>query len=370
MRTWLTLPNFVGIFVHVSNVVDIGPELQSRILRLSRRANLLGVLVERVETAGVLMKCPAALRDQLNGGKNVALDFERMLCLEVRELERFLRPLAVPLVLLKGAAYAALGLSIARGRLASDVDILVPEARIAEVERTLLNNGWVTQKTSDYDQRYYREWMHELPPLRHRTRLTVVDVHHNILPRTSRFAPSAASLLERIVPVEGRDLYTLAPEDMVLHNCVHLFIDGDLDNRVRELVDLDGLLRTYCDRDQAFLDRLIARADELGLQLALFFGLYFASEFPDTPVTPAALETVTRSVGKGPARRLVLSAMRRALLPELMEERTLLRKLSTDLLYLRSHWLRMPARLLIPHLWHQARSRGGLKSAESVGVGG
>ena len=43
--------------------------------------------------------------------------------------------------------------------------------------------------------------------------------------------------IERRVAVGETGLFTLCPEDMVLHNCVHLFIDGDLDNRVRELIE-------------------------------------------------------------------------------------------------------------------------------------
>ena len=43
-----------------------------------------------------------------------------------------------------------------------------------------------TTHHSAYDQRYYREWMHELPPLLHVRRQTALDVHHAIAPETAR----------------------------------------------------------------------------------------------------------------------------------------------------------------------------------------
>ena len=46
---------------------------------------------------------------------------------------------------------------------------MVPRERIETVERTLLDRGWKTPVQDDYDDRYYREWSHEIPPLMHPT---------------------------------------------------------------------------------------------------------------------------------------------------------------------------------------------------------
>ena len=81
------------------------------------------------------------------------------------ERRKVLATVDVDLVLLKGAAYLMAGLPAARGRVFSDVDILVPVARLAEVENALMLHGWSTTHHNAYDQRYYRQWMHELPPL-------------------------------------------------------------------------------------------------------------------------------------------------------------------------------------------------------------
>jgi hypothetical protein len=102
------------------------------------------------------------------------------------------RPAGGPVLLLKGAAYAAAGLPPAAGRLFSDIDLMVPKAQIATAEALLTFDGWVGSHHSAYDQRYYRQWMHELPPMTHIRRRTVLDLHHNILPRprASRRGPT------------------------------------------------------------------------------------------------------------------------------------------------------------------------------------
>ncbi|WP_164045505.1 nucleotidyltransferase family protein, partial [Serratia marcescens] len=65
-----------------------------------------------------------------------------------------------------------------------DLDILVPRDRLDEVEAALLAAGWEWVKPDPYDDAYYRRWMHELPPLIHRERDRMIDVHHTILPLT------------------------------------------------------------------------------------------------------------------------------------------------------------------------------------------
>ena len=53
-------------------------------------------------------------------------------------------------------------------------------------EAALMLDGWASGHRSAYDQRYYRTWMHELPPMQHIQRGTVLDVHHAIAPLMPR----------------------------------------------------------------------------------------------------------------------------------------------------------------------------------------
>ena len=114
---------------------------------------------------------------------------------EVEAARRALAPLGVPVVLLKGSAFVAAGLSAAEGRSIGDLDILVPRDCLDAVETALLVAGWEWVKPDPYDDAYYRRWMHELPPLIHRDRDRMIDVHHTILPLTARVTPDAKTLI-------------------------------------------------------------------------------------------------------------------------------------------------------------------------------
>src|SRR3546814_20445808 len=68
-------------------------------------------------------------------------------------------------------------------------------SRLDAVEAGLIAAGWEWVKPDHYDDQYYRRWMHELPPLIHKERDRMIDVHHTILPLTARQTPDAEALI-------------------------------------------------------------------------------------------------------------------------------------------------------------------------------
>jgi len=98
------------------------------------------------------------------------------------------------IILLKGAAYLEAGLPCSQGRTLSDLDLLVRREELPRIEKTLQEAGWESDTEEEYDQRYYREWMHEIPPLKHRFRGLEVDIHHNLLALTGRYRVPAEKL--------------------------------------------------------------------------------------------------------------------------------------------------------------------------------
>ncbi len=327
------------------------------LLRQARSAGLHGALPFVLEDAGVV--APAAPRAHLDWMRVVALRHRDSMRNEVRLIAEALGG-AAPLVLLKGAAYLMTGLSTARGRLFGDVDILVPKASLPEVERALVLKGWATSHHDAYDQRYYREWMHELPPLEHMHRGTAIDVHHAILPETAALRPDPARLRAAAVPIAWPDgmagdsaLYTLAPQDMVLHSALHLFWDGEFDHGLRDLFDLHRLLAEFGVRP-GFWEALPGRSRELQLELPLFYALRYAARLLGTPVPP---EVTALLAGAAP-NRVRLACMDalflRALMPMNPSCSGPLDAPARFALYVRGNWLRMPPLLLARHLFHKA----------------
>lgn len=319
------------------------------LVRQARRAALLPRLALLLREAGGWEALPEGPRRHLSAGLALADKQLQAVGWELHCIREALAPVGVPVVLLKGAAYVAAGLPPAKGRLFSDVDILVPKAALGRVEAALMLAGWGTTHLSDYDQRYYRRWMHEIPPMQHRKRLSVIDVHHAILPGTSRTATDPAAILEdaRALPqLEG--FHVPCPEDLVLHSATHLFHEGELPHGLRDLVDLDALLRHFAIRE-GFWDRLTARAQRLNLTRPLFYALRYTRGVLGTPVPE-----VLRGLGRPGYAPLMDWLFDRGLAPQHATCDDAFTPLARWLLYVRGHWLRMPLYLLIPHLLHKA----------------
>jgi hypothetical protein len=267
---------------------------------------------------------------------------------EAERAKTALAPLGITPILLKGTAYVAAGLSAGEGRQIGDLDILIPRNRLDEAEAALLDAGWQWLKPDPYDDAYYRRWMHELPPLIHREREAMIDVHHSILPLTHRARPDAAAMLADVVTLES-GLQILSPNDMIIHCAAHVLADGDLAGGLRNLWDFHCLTREIgperleeihaydtaahgidarAERHQ--LVRAVGRAYRLAWRL---FGSDAARRVGPAPTDRLFLRRLTARDDWGresrPATRLAF--------------------------YLRSHWLRMPPLMLAQHLWTKWR---------------
>jgi hypothetical protein len=141
----------------------------------------------------------------------------------------------------------------------------------------------------------------------------------------------------------------LAPTDMVLHSMVHLFHNDDFSHSLRDLSDLDLLLRHF-GRGPAFWTDLATRAHELDLARPLFYGLRFTNLLLATPVPRDTLEAVNADGPGGQMTRLMDALWSRALRPQHASAADPFSSAATFALYVRAHWLRMPPALLVRHL--------------------
>lgn len=308
-----------------ASTARLAPAEWNALIAMARAERLIGTLAMRVDDAAL----PEPVRAIMADARLDAAREARQALWEARCARVALEGSGVPLILLKGTAYVAAGLRAGEGRFIGDLDILVPRAALPDVERRLMAAGWEWVKPDPYDDAYYRQWMHELPPMIHETRDRMIDVHHTVLPLTARPTPDAAAMIANAVPV-GEGLYVLSPEDRVCHAVAHLLADGDLAGGLRNLWDIYCLLGEGVD-----LQALDARAGRHGLRRhvrqarRLADALYGAGE--------ARLTLWDRLVL---ARLLARDGWGRDSWP-----------LLRFAFFVRSHWLRMPPLMLARHLF-------------------
>lgn len=307
------------------------------LIAAARAERLIGALAHRLAGMAVPPRVAAILSDA-----RFDAEAERRGALwEADRAKVALAALDVPVVLLKGTAYVAAGLSAGVGRSIGDLDILVPRGALDSVEAALLAAGWEWVKPDTYDDAYYRRWMHELPPLIHRDRDRMIDVHHTILPLTARRRPDAAAMLADAVMLED-GLAILCPEDMLCHSAAHMLADGALEGGLRNLWDMHCLLGEFAGKPdwwQALAVR--ARRHHLGDTVARAARLAHHLYGTDVPADRQALTPTDRLFVARLLARDGWGQERRWLLGQAF--------------YIRSHLLRMPPAMLARHLWTKWR---------------
>lgn len=328
------------------------------LIRQARASRTLARLAVKLTAADLLEAVPAAPRHHLEAAAKVVAQQHRALGYELTHLRDALARLDTQIVLLKGSAYVALGLEAGKGRQFSDIDLLVPHGSLGDVEAALMLKGWVSTNRDAYDQRYYRQWMHEIPPMVHIQRGTALDVHHALTPPTSRIRADSAAMLAtaREIP-EWPGFRVLAPEDMVLHSATHLFLEGELEAGLRDLFDLEALIREFSAAEPEFLGRLVVRAEEVGLRRPLFYALRYLQCILGVEVPPPIVDRVRPFGPRFPPQGCMDALFQRALVPHHATCQDRLTPAALFAVYIRGHWLRMPAHLLMVHLLRKAFKR-------------
>jgi hypothetical protein len=335
----------------------LAPRAWEDLLGQAKRARLLPRLALHFADLDGMAGVPEQPRQHLQGALHIVERQRHEVLAELGHIERALKATGSPVILLKGAAYLYAGLSAARGRVFSDIDLLVPNANLDRAENALFAAGWISSERDRYNQHYYRQWMHEIPPVTHIQRGSVIDLHHTIAPPTSRFKLDAAKLFERARQVGDSGFQVLAPHDMVLHSALHLYQEGEFDHGLRDLLDLHALLTQFEVSEVDFWPGLFARAQELGLgeplshvlaQLQRLFAL-------QVPADCSAARKAIRP--PGPGHWAIAALLQQVLRPQHPSCEHLASRLARGLLYIRSHAIRMPLRLLLPHLLRKAYLR-------------
>ncbi len=335
---------FVDLLAGRREAATLGPRDWDGVIGVARSEAMLATLAHRLEGATVPPAVAALFADQ----RAAAQVAQRQALWEAEMARRALAPVGIEFVLLKGAAYAAANMGCAAGRQIGDIDILVLATDIRRAENALLKAGWEWVKSDPYDDHYYRAHMHELPPMIHKARDRMIDVHHTILPKTHRITPDALALIADAVELPS-GFRILNPAAMVCHCAAHLLADGDLQGGLRNLWDFHCLTLDFLKGDPDFYLDAIEEAARHGLVDVVKRAFRLSHRLYGPPLQtysqPLTLEFDRRWSDDLFVRRLLARDDWGRVTQPLLEQA----------FYIRSHWLRMPPAMLAQHLWTKWR---------------
>lgn len=331
-----------------ATMTDLTPAQWTGLVAIAREAQLLARLAALARRDSLFDRIPEAPARHLEAAHAAADKHARDIRWELTHLGTCLGSLPGPALLLKGAAYATSGVAAHLGRTFGDIDVIVPRAQLDAAEHALEVGGWRGEKQSAYDIQYYRRWTHQLPPMRHQIRQSVIDLHHALRPP---IAPGKVdiSLLFADARPAAFGLQVPCPADMVIHSATHLFCAIEFRNGLRDLSDIDLLLREF-GTSAAWWDELVRRARHFGLVQPVAMALLHCRRVLGTPVPPETLANALRAAGRG-ERRLLDGLVSRVLPPPRYGPPGA--AAARAILFVRGYLLDMPPTVLAAHLTHK-----------------
>ncbi|KMV29157.1 nucleotidyltransferase family protein [Photobacterium swingsii] len=344
-----TLP-LVDVLTSPEKLIYASPRAQAQVIAEARYFNMLAQLKYVCEEANIWYQLPLRVKQHIQSAEYSFKNQKRQLTIEHAAITEALRDIPCSWVYLKGAAYQMLELPVFYGRLMNDVDILVPEEQLATIELALSEHGWAHKTLTDYDEKFYREWSQEIPPLRHFSRQTELDVHFNILPKRLSQSPEAAFLLQQTQQLSGENkAKTLTPAALLLHSAIHLFYESEYHKGIRDLFDIHLLIKEF-GADETFWVQLITIQEQLGSAECTFYALYFSESIYHTEIPKHVKDYYMRHKPNMLVFALTAPAFYYAFtsMYPLHHHTGHHRALST--LYIRGHFKRLPIYKLIPHL--------------------
>lgn len=222
-------------------VDEATPQQWTSLVSEARQQALLGSIYFLLNEHNLLSTVPSPVFAHLQSGFHYAEKQKNTLLQEMLELEQVFQDVEYPCILVKGVGYRLSGLAFGRGRIFSDIDLLIPHAAFTDALSRLLDAGYLESGMSDYDRRYYIQWSHQHPPLTHFLRGANIDLHHHIFPVASNSGLAIEPMIDNSTKLKDSVFAVPSLPYLLVHAAVHLFYQEETHKLVKDLCDLKQL---------------------------------------------------------------------------------------------------------------------------------
>lgn len=336
-------------FLAPESVLAFTPKQWQQLVLILRNQQLLACYSATFKQAGIFEQIPKQTQRHFLNADVLAQNHKKQVLFEASELQRELGDSQQYLIFLKGAGYTLSGAQVGESRIYNDIDILADKNSIDGMEKRLCLFGWLSEELTEHDEKYYRKWAHEIPPLRHGKRGTIVDVHHNIVPIISgRHIDADKFATNLVTTADGFQILSFAA--MTLHSLIHLFFNEDVKKGYRDLIDIHTLMTYHSDGD--YWQSLLSLSKKTGFQLELFLACRYTQKILQTDIPEFVQDEINQFC---PWNIMLLDFIYTKILkPNHPLCKPTFFALAEFAVLIRGHFQKMPLHILIYHLSSKA----------------
>ena len=245
---------FIKLYCRLDGLEQLSKSEWNDLLRILRACSLTASFHKRLCREKLEHQLPDYCKSAFVSAVRFAEAQSRQTRIQALKICQLSADYNVPIIFLKGAAYTLGQTENSLGRLMSDIDICVAREHILQLEVALLKSGWTFKDIDEHDDKYYRAWSHELPPLKHDEDGVVLDVHHTLIPPIKGRILNVSDLLDSAV---DDDVFPVpSMEWLVMHSALHLILNEDVENGLRDLTDIYLLLNSDKSNGENFCDNI------------------------------------------------------------------------------------------------------------------
>jgi hypothetical protein len=354
----LTAQDVCQAYVAPDTALMFSPKQWQQLVLVLRNQQLLACYSAEFKRAGIFEQIPVQTQRHFLNADVLAENHKQQVKFEVSDLVRTLGNRERKyLIFLKGAGYTLSEGRVGQTRIYNDIDVIADKPAIDGIEKHLCLFGWLSEELTEHDEKYYRKWAHEIPPLRHGKRGTIVDIHHNIVPIISGRHIDADKFASNSVTTED-GFQILSYAGMTLHSLIHLFFNEDVKKGYRDLIDIHTLMTYHSDSD--YWQSLLSLSKETGFQMELFLACRYAQKILQTDIPEFVQNEINQFC---PWNIMFLDFIyEKSLLPNHPICQPRFFTLAEFMILLRGHFQKMPLHILTYHLL----CKGGVSLIQSL----
>lgn len=275
---------------HTTTLAQLTPEQWQALVTWAQQQRVAALLYHRLRQHGLDKLIPPAIYAQLKTYYQQVAVNNILLYHQVKQLMAQLQSEQIPAILLKGAYLGGAVYEVITLRQMVDVDLLVRPEDLAQVITIVTALGYQPVQPIE-DLQPYLAHKHHLPPFV-KANAPSLEIHWNITKPNLSYTIDHSELWARAqnAVVNGSAVMTLAPEDLLLHVCLHATYQHWLEQDIRFLCDVDAICRRFAltfDWEQ-----FTQRAVQWGWSRGVYLALQLAHDRLETPIPPHVLATL------------------------------------------------------------------------------